>query len=140
MAPLDAAPALTALPDVDVELAVNRLARDLNLELLGDVGLVERPATVGANVWQGRLVCFVDLVGRRRLAAGFGAVIFAGLAAGLLGLAGGLALGEGSGLALAGAGRLVGLAAEAVVLGLQVVQASFKGLAAGTWDRLHTPL
>jgi hypothetical protein len=131
---------MAALPDVDVELAVDRLARDLDLELLGDVGLVERPAAVGANVWQGRLVCFVDLVSRRRLAVGFGAVIFAGLAAGLHGLAGGLALGEGSGLALAGAGRLVELAAEALVLGLQVAEASLKGLAAGTRDGLHTSI
>jgi hypothetical protein len=62
----------------------------------------------------------------------FGAVIFSGLAAGFLGLGGGLAFGEGGGLARAGAGRLVELAAQALVLGLQVVEASLKGLAAGT--------
>jgi hypothetical protein len=67
-----------------------------------------------------------------------GAVVLAGLAAGLLGLAGGLALGEGGGLALAGAGRLVELTAEALVLGLQVTEVSLKGLAAGTRDELHT--
>jgi hypothetical protein len=33
--------ALTALANVDVELAVNGPARNLHLELLGDVGLVE---------------------------------------------------------------------------------------------------
>src|SRR5262249_22716681 len=110
------------------------------LELLGDVGLVERPAAVGASAWQGRLVCFIDLVGPRRRAVGFGAVVFAGLAAGLLGLAGGLALGEGGGLALTGAGGLVELPAEALVLGLQVTEASLKGLAAGTRDGLHTSL
>ena len=125
---------------MDVELAVDGLARDLDLELLGDVGFVERAAAVGAGVGQGRLVDLVDLFGRRRLAMGLGAVVLAGLAAGLLGLAGGLALGEGGGLALAGAGRLVELAAEALVLGLQVVDASLKGLAAGTRDGLHTPL
>jgi hypothetical protein len=43
---------------------------------------------------------------------------------------GGLAFGEGSGLALGCAGRLVELAAEALVLGLQVVEASLKGFAA----------
>ena len=62
------------------------------------------------------------------------------LAAGLLGLVGGLALGEGGGLAFAGAGRLVELTAEALVLGLQVADASLKGLAAGTRDGLHTSL
>jgi hypothetical protein len=40
MAPLDAATALAALPDVDVELPVDGLTRDLDLVLLGDVGLV----------------------------------------------------------------------------------------------------
>jgi hypothetical protein len=68
------------------------------------------------------------------------AVVLAGLAAGLLGLAGGRSLGEGGGLALAGAGRLVELAAEALVLGSQVAEASLKGLAAGTRDGLHTTI
>jgi hypothetical protein len=58
--------------------------------------------------------------------------------AGLVGLAGGLALGDGGGLPLAGAGRLVELAAEALFLGLQYAEASLKGLAAGTRDGLHT--
>ena len=71
---------------------------------------------------------------------GLGAVVLAGLAAGLLGLAGGRALGEGGGRALAGAARLVELAAEALVLSLQVTEASLKGLAAGTRDGFHTPI
>ncbi len=140
MAPLDPAAALMALADVDVELAVNGPPRDFDLELLGDVGFVEGAAAVGASVRQGRLVNLVDLLGARRLAVGLGAVVLAGLAAGLVGLAGGRSLGEGSGLALAGAGCLFELAAETVVLGLQIVQASFESLAAGTSDRLHTPL
>jgi hypothetical protein len=49
MAPLDAAVALTATPEVDVELAVDGAARDLDLELPGDVGLVEGAAAVGAD-------------------------------------------------------------------------------------------
>jgi hypothetical protein len=140
MTPLNAAVALTAPADMNVELPVNGLARDLNLELLGNMGLVERPAAVGADVGQGRLVDLIDLVGLRWLAVGFGAVILAGLATWLLGLVGGLALGEGGGLTLAGAGRLVELATQALVLGLQVTKASLKGLAAGTRDGLHTPL
>jgi hypothetical protein len=83
-------------------------------------------------------VNLLDLVGAGRLAVGLGAVVLAGIAAGLLGLVGELALGEVGGLALAGAGRLVELAAEALVLGLQVAQSSLKGLAAGTRDGLHT--
>jgi hypothetical protein len=119
---------------------VNGLARDLDLELLGDVRLVERTAAAGAAVRQGRLVNLIDLVKGGRLAVGLDPVVSAGLAAGLLGLVGGRSLGEGGGLALAGAGRLVKLAAEAVVLGLQLAQASFQGLAAGTRDGLHASM
>jgi hypothetical protein len=140
MAPLNPTLALTAPADVDVELPVNGLTRDLDLELLGDVGLVEGAATVGADAGQGRLVGFVDLVGPRRLAVGLGAVLFAGLAAGLLGLVGGPSLGEGGGKALRGAGGLVELAAESLVLGLQVAEASLKGLAASTRAGLHPSL
>ena len=124
MAALDQAAAPTALADVDVELATDGLARDLNLELLGNASLVERPAAVGAAVRQWRLVNLVDLFGGRWLTVGLRAVVLAGLAAWFARIELGLALGEGSGLALAGAGRLVELAAEAVVLGLQVVDAS----------------
>jgi hypothetical protein len=53
------------------------------------------------------------------MAVGLGAVVLARLAAGILGLGRRLALGEGGGLALAGAGHLIQLA-EALVLGLQV--------------------
>jgi hypothetical protein len=132
MAPLNPTAALPAQADVDVELPVYGLARDLDLELLGDVGLVKRPAAIGAGIWQGRLVGLVDLVGGGWLTVGLGTVVRAGLAAGLLGFGSGLALGEGGGLAFAGAGGLVELAAEALVLGLQLTEASLKGLAAGT--------
>jgi hypothetical protein len=81
-------------------------------------------------------VDLVDLFGAGRLAVGLGAVLLGGLP----GLGRGLALGEGGGLALAGAGRLAELAAEALVLGLQVAEASLKGLAAGTRDGLHTSI
>jgi hypothetical protein len=84
-------------------------------------------------------VDLVDLFGAGRLALRLGEVILAGLAAGFLGLTGGLALGEGGGLALAGTGRLVELAA-ALVLSSQVTEASLKGLAAGTRDGLHTSI
>jgi hypothetical protein len=69
------------------------------------------PPQSGANARQRRLVNLIDPVGGGRLAVGRGAVISTGFVAGLLGLAGGSALGERSGLALTGAGRLVELAA-----------------------------
>jgi hypothetical protein len=127
MASLNPAAAPTALADVDVELPVNGLARDLDLELLGDVGLIQGAAAVGTRVWQGCLVDLVNLFGGTRLTVGLGAVLFAGLAARLLGLAGRLALGEGGGLTLPGTGGLVKLAAEALVLCLQVVEAPLQG-------------
>jgi hypothetical protein len=138
MAPLNPTVAPAALADVDVELPVNGLARDLDLVLLGDVCLVQGAAAIGAGSGQRRVVDLVDLFGAGRLAMCLGAVIFPGLAAGLLGLVIRRAFGEGGGLAHAGAGRLVELAAEALVLGLQVAEASLKGLAAGTRDGLHT--
>jgi hypothetical protein len=137
MTPLNPTAALTALADMDVELPVDGLARDLDLELLGDMGLVERPAAVGADVGQGRLVDLIDLIGAGRLAVGFGAVVLAGLASWLLGLVGGLALGEGSGLALAGTEGRVELVPQAVVFGLQVIDPSLEGLTVGTPDRFH---
>jgi hypothetical protein len=50
MSPLNAAVALAALTDMDVELPMDRLARDLDLELLGNAGLGEGAATIGAGV------------------------------------------------------------------------------------------
>jgi hypothetical protein len=50
MAPLNSPVALPALPDVDVEPPVDRLTRDFHLELLGDMGFVERAAALGAAV------------------------------------------------------------------------------------------
>jgi hypothetical protein len=120
MAALDPAAAMAAPADVDVELPVDGLARNLDLELLGDVGFVERAAATGAVVRQVSLVDLIDLFGAGQLAAALGAVVLAGLAAWLPGLGGGLALGEGGGLALTGAGRCIELAAEALVLILQV--------------------
>jgi hypothetical protein len=140
MASLNPPVALTALADVDVELAVDGLARNLHLELLGDVGFVERAATIGAAFGQGCLVSLIDLFGSGRLAMRLGAVVLSWLASGFLGFWLGLALSEGSSLALAGTGRLIELPTEALVLGLQVAEASLKGLAAGTRDGLHASI
>jgi hypothetical protein len=94
MASLDPPAALTAPADVDVELPVDGFARILDLELLSNMPLVEQTTAVGAAVKQRCLSNFIDLPGGGRLAVGLGPVLFAGLAAGLLGLAGGRALGE----------------------------------------------
>jgi hypothetical protein len=87
---------------MDVELSVDRLARNLHLELLGDMGFVEEAAAVRADMGQGRLVNLVNLFGAGRLTVGLAAIVFAGLAARLARVRFGLALGEGASLALAG--------------------------------------
>jgi hypothetical protein len=119
---------------------LNGLARDLDLEFLCDVGLVEGAAAVGAGVRRVRLVDLVKLFGVGRFAVGLGIVVLPGLTAGLLGLVGELSLGERGGLALGGVGGLIELAAQALVLDLQVMEASLNGLAASTRDGLHTHL
>jgi hypothetical protein len=93
MASLNSAAALTALANVDVELPVDRLARNLALELLGDVGFVEEAAAVRADARQGSLVNFVDLIGGGRLAVGLGAIVLSRLAPWLAGIEIGLTLG-----------------------------------------------
>src|SRR5690349_3576410 len=119
MASLNPAVALTAQADMDVELSVDRLARNLDLELLSNVGFVEGSTAVRADVWQRCLVDFFNLFGGRWLAVGLGAVVLARLAAWLTRIELELAFGEGSGLAFAGAGSLVELTAQAFVLGLK---------------------
>jgi hypothetical protein len=119
MPALHAAVAAATLADVDVELAVNRSTRNLDLVLLVDVCLFDRPATIGTNVRQFRLVCFVDLLGLRRLAVGLGAVILAGLTAGLLRLGLRWSLGEWRSLALASATLFVKQARQLLDLGAE---------------------
>src|SRR5262249_42411516 len=137
MASLNATLALTTPADVDVELPVDGLARDLELELLSDVGFVKQAAAVRADFGQRRLMHLVDLFGGRWLAVGLGAIVLARLAAGLAGVGLGRVLGEGPGLALTGAEGRVKLPTEPLVLGLQVVDPSLQGLAVGTPDRFH---
>jgi hypothetical protein len=124
MASLNAAMALTTLADVDIELSVDGLARNLHLELVSDVGFVEVSPAVRAEVGQESLVDFVDLFGGRWLSVSLGAVVLTRLASGLLGVWLGLTLSEGSSLAFACAGRRVELPTEAFDLGLKVVDPS----------------
>jgi hypothetical protein len=79
-------------------------------------GYAEGTTTVGADVGQRCLVDLVDLFGGRGLAVGIGAVVLARLA----GIRLGLALGKRPGLALASTQGRVELAAQALILGLQL--------------------
>jgi hypothetical protein len=83
-------------------------------------------------------VNLVDLFGGRGLALSLGAIVLARLTAWFARVRLGLALGEGTGLAFACTACLVGLTAQAFVLGLQVVNPSLKRLAVGTPNRFHT--
>jgi hypothetical protein len=124
MAPLNTAFAVAAPADVDIELAVDGLARDLDLVLLGYMRLVERATAIGAVVWQRRIVDLVNLLGAGRLAVGLGAVVLTRLAARLAGVRLRLALGERPCLALAGTEGRVELTAKPLILGLQLVDSS----------------
>lgn len=137
MSSLNAAVALTALPNMNVELPMDGLARNLHLELLSDMGFVEGSVAIGADAGQRRLVELVDLCGTGRLAVGLGAVVLAGLAAGFLGIGVRIAFGEAACLALAGTDSLVELTAQPLVIGLQVVDSSLKRLAVSTSNRFH---
>src|SRR5262245_58553022 len=79
---LEAPVAATAAADMDIELAMDGTARDLDLVLVRDVGFLDRPAVAGANRGEGCLVDFVDV--GRWLPMGFTVVVRAGLAAGPL--------------------------------------------------------
>lgn len=68
MTALGPLPAGLTVPDVDTELADQRRAGDLGLELVGRAGLDELAAAVRARVGQVRLVALVDLVGWGRRA------------------------------------------------------------------------
>ena len=117
---------------------MNRLARNLDLELLGDMGFVEGAATIGAAFGQGRLVSLIDLFGSGRLAMRLGAVGLSWLASGFLWIGFRIAFGKGPSLALAGTKCLVELTTQVLVFGLQVVNPSLKRLAVGTPNRFHT--
>jgi hypothetical protein len=138
MASLNPAEALTALADMDVELAMDGLAWDLHLKLLGDVGFVEWATAVGTAFRQLCLVDLIDLFGAGRLAVGLGAIVLPRLVSRLARIESGLALGEGSGLAFAGTKSGFELIPESFVLSLEIVYPSLKGLAVGTPDRFHT--
>src|SRR5262249_6440076 len=60
---LEALVAAAATTDMDIELAIDRAARDLDLVLVGDVRFLDRPAAAGARLGQWRLVDFVDVRG-----------------------------------------------------------------------------
>ena len=130
MPALNAPGTTAAAADMDVELAVNRLAGDLDLVLLLDIGFLDGTATVRADIGQRGFVDLINLCRRQRRSMAFAAVVLARLATGLFGLWLGWPLGEGRGLALAGAPGFS-------ELGLEFGDAPPKGFTGGT-GRVHT--
>ena len=119
---------------MDVERAVDRLPRNLDLVLVIDVGWVDTAVAIGAVFGQRRFVNFVDPLGHG--AMGLGAVIVAGLAPGFFGL------GLGGALAKGGAWRLPrpGLferAGETFNLGFKFGNAAEQRRAAGAGGLVH---
>jgi hypothetical protein len=118
MASPHAAVAAPAAADVNVELPMNRPAWNFNLVLLVDMRFGQGTAAVGTGIWQRRLVGLIDVF--RRLAMGLDAVIFAGLAAGLLGFGLRGSLGKRRGLAFADTALFVEQPGQVLDLGAQL--------------------
>jgi hypothetical protein len=104
---------------VDVELADDRLARNLGLILLIDVGFVEFAATAGTGIGQLRFVNFVDLVGRWRGPMTMPTVVLAALASWRFGMLLWRALGKRCRLTLGGSLALLEQALKLLDLGLE---------------------
>jgi hypothetical protein len=138
---LESLVAAAAAADMDVELAMNGASRDLDLVLVRDVGFLDWPAAAGANRGEGCLVDFVEM--GRWLPMGLGAIVRAGLATGPLRLGLRRSLGEGGGLALVVAPRLLQLAGQAFDLGFElgntVPQVSDESVARGSRCRQGPP-
>src|SRR5262249_28580733 len=121
--PAPARPAAgAAAPAVDGEAAHDRVARDVGLELLVGMGLLDGAAAVGAGTGQRSVVGLVHLLGGRWRTVAVAAVPGAGFAARLLGVGLGGPLGEGCGLAFAGTEGLLELLAEFVAGTLESLQ------------------
>src|SRR5208282_1187536 len=118
------AAAALATADVNVELAVNRPAGNLDLILMVDVGLRQGTAAVRAGIGERCLVGFIDLLGR--LAMGLGAVILAWFAAGLFRLRFGSPLGEGRCLAFARAPLVFKQSGQVFDLGAELGDLAFQ--------------
>ncbi len=122
MPTLEAFAAVRAPTDVDIELAMDGLPRNLGLVLLLDGRFLDRPAAVGAGFGERRFVGFVDLL--RWLAMGFGAVILTRFTARFLRLFLGRAFGKRRRLAFAGAALGVEQLQQALLFGFEFRDAS----------------
>src|SRR5579859_4281874 len=69
--------AVSAMAAMDVELADDRLTRNLGLELLVQMVLDDIAAAIGTLLGQGSIVGFIDLAGRRRRTMAMLAVLLA---------------------------------------------------------------
>jgi hypothetical protein len=138
MPALNGLAAARAAAEVHGELAVDRRAWDLGLELFGGAGFDERLlVAVRAVVGKFRVVEFVDLVGRGRRTVAVLAVLFAGLAAGRLGFELGRAFAKRRGLTLPGAEGFFELPSQVGVLRFECGDALCEVAATGTNGFVH---
>jgi len=129
--PLDALAAAVAAAHVDTELPDERLAGNLGLELIDDVGFDDVALAVGTGVGKRGIEAFVDVIGRRFHPIGMSAAVI-GFATGRFGLGLGLAFAERSGLPLAGPLGLFQLPGQFDDLGFELGKAFPEFLAART--------
>jgi hypothetical protein len=134
--PLGPTPAVGTVPQVNGELADQRGAWDLGLELLGGAGLDERAAAVRARVGQWGLVTLGDRSGRQRPVP-MRAVCLPGLASGFFGAGLGRSLAKRSRLAFADACGLLQLPGQFGDPGFEFGQPLEVVPAAGTRGLVH---
>lgn len=127
------------MPDVDAELADQRLAWDVGLELVGRAGLDEAAPAVRARVGERSFVALGDLF-RRWRAVTVLAVGTTRLVAGRLRVGLGRALAERCGLALARANSFLQLPGQFGDLGREFGNLLGEFLATGTRGLVHTPM
>src|SRR5262249_38600675 len=118
---LDTLATATAAANVDVELADDGTARNLRLELLGNLELADGAAAVRASVGQGGVERFVDAIRSGCRAVTVAAVGRTGFTARLVGLSLGWPFGEGSGLPFRLTARLFEISLRLFQFALEVI-------------------
>jgi hypothetical protein len=125
---------------VDAELADQRRAGDLGLELVGRAGLDEAAPAVRAGVREVGLVALGDLLGWRRRSVAVGAVGITGLAAGRLRVGLGRVFAERGGLSLADADSIIEPPGQLGDLGFEFGDALEEIPTAGTRRFVHAAI
>jgi hypothetical protein len=126
------------MADMDIELAVDGLARDLGLVLVDDGSFDRASAAAGTDLGERCFVDFLELLGWRPMAVP--AVGLTALTAGAFGVEERLASAEGSGLPFASATSFVKQAGQFFHPPFQLSDAPVEGLASRAVGFAHAAI